>query len=411
LTLDRQVFVDRGDVISAADAPAKAVRRLRARVFWLDGQPLAIGAAVNLRAGTSECRGTIALIDHAVDPGELSASDARVIEQNHVGEIEIALSAPLAADLYAMNPRTGRIVLDLAGRIAGGGLVLATDSEGGQRERAAGVEQGAAARPNGERARERPSLHDLAVHAAQLNARLTDLSPAERLADFCGAVDGKVVFSTSFGLEDQVIFHLLCERAIDIDIATLDTGRLFPETYELWAETERRYGRRIRALYPQHPNLEALVAKQGINGFYDSREARSACCCVRKVEPLDRALAGARAWIVGLRADQSDHRHGLDLVTVDTERSLLKLSPLFDWTREAVHAFAADNGIPINPLHARGFASIGCAPCTRAVAPGEPERAGRWWWEQDDKKECGLHLTAPSRGPVISRGGSRPAGT
>jgi phosphoadenosine phosphosulfate reductase len=217
------------------------------------------------------------------------------------------------------------------------------------------------------------------------------LTPAERLSAFRREVDGKIVFTTSFGLEDQVIAHLLCEHGIDIDITTLDTGRLFPETYDLWAETERRYGIRIRAIYPRTADLKALVARQGINGFYESREARLSCCHVRKVEPLDRALADAAGWIAGLRADQSNHRQDMALVTADGDRNLFKLSPLFDWTRDAVLGFATANDVPINLLHAKGFASIGCAPCTRAVAPGEPERAGRWWWEDEGKKECGLH--------------------
>jgi len=175
-------------------------------------------------------------------------------------------------------------------------------------------------------------------------------------------------------------------------VVTLDTGRLFPETYELWAETERRYGRTIRAIYPQNAGLEQLITQHGINGFYESRETRVACCHVRKVEPLNRALDGAQAWITGLRGDQSAHRSELSIVTLDATRHLLKLNPLFDWTREAVADFAAVNDVPINPLHAQGFVSIGCAPCTRAISPGEPERAGRWWWETEDKKECGLHL-------------------
>jgi phosphoadenosine phosphosulfate reductase len=158
----------------------------------------------------------------------------------------------------------------------------------------------------------------------------------------------------------------------------------------LWAETERRYGRRIRAVYPRHENLESLIERHGINGFYESRAARAACCDVRKVEPLNRALAGAAGWIVGLRADQSGARQDTALVASDA-RGLLKFSPLFDWTREQVRSYAAAHKIPLNPLHESGFVSIGCAPCTRAIAPGEHERAGRWWWEQDEKKECGLH--------------------
>jgi phosphoadenosine phosphosulfate reductase len=237
---------------------------------------------------------------------------------------------------------------------------------------------------------------DLPEHALRLNELLTGISAGERLARFRREIGGKVVLTTSFGLEAQVILHLIAEQGIDLDIATLDTGRLFPETYALWAETEKRYGRRIEAIYPQHADLEALAKTHGVNGFYNSRDARLACCHARKVEPLNRALAGAAGWITGLRADQSALRENTKLVSVD-ERGLLKLNPLFDWTREAVQAFATANKVPTNPLHAKGFVSIGCAPCTRAVAPGEPERAGRWWWEADEQKECGLHLDAEQR--------------
>jgi phosphoadenosine phosphosulfate reductase len=232
--------------------------------------------------------------------------------------------------------------------------------------------------------------NSLAAQAAGLNGLLAVLPSSERLARFCREVAGRLVFTTSFGLEDQALLHMLHEQAIEIEVVTLDTGRLFSETYALWAETERRYGRRIRAIYPQQTHLESLVEKYGINGFYDLCEARSACCHVRKVEPLNRVLTGAAAWIVGLRANQSGNRQGTALVSVD-DRGLLKFSPLFDWTREAVESYAVNHRVPINPLHARGYASIGCAPCTRAVAPGEAERAGRWWWEHDDRKECGLH--------------------
>lgn len=231
----------------------------------------------------------------------------------------------------------------------------------------------------------------LGAQAARLNELLGALPANERLAQFRREVGGKFVFTTSFGLEDQAILHMLHEQAIAVEVVTLDTGRLFSETYALWAETERRYGRRIRAVYPQQAHLESVVGKYGINGFYDLREARSACCHVRKVEPLNRVLGGAAAWIVGLRADQSGNRQSTALVCVD-DRGLLKFSPLIDWTRDAVKTYATTHRVPINPLHARGYASIGCAPCTRAIALGESERAGRWWWEQDDQKECGLHV-------------------
>jgi sulfate adenylyltransferase large subunit/phosphoadenylyl-sulfate reductase (thioredoxin) len=371
LLLDREVFVERGDVISAILQTPKAVRRLRARIFWLGEQPLSVGDSVTVRIAMAERVGSITLIEQAVDPADISAIGQRSVAQHQVGEIEIALSQPIVADLYTSNPRTGRLVLDRAGKICGGGLVLVAD---------------AAADPAPAVSRK----ETLVAEAARLNAHLANLSPAERIAGFRDAIEGKLVFTTSFGLEDQVILHLIAENDIDVEIATLDTGRLFRETYDVWAESERRYGRRIRAFYPQHDELENLVARYGINGFYDSREARLACCHVRKVVPLNRALSAAAGWIVGLRADQSPERGSTPLVSVD-ERNLLKLSPLFDWTRETVRAFAHANQIPVNELHARWFASIGCAPCTRAIAPGEAERAGRWWWEQEEKKECGIH--------------------
>ena len=389
ITLDQPVFLDRGDVISTSDAP-KAVRRLRARVFWLHESPLVPGMSVTVRIAMAECRGKVALIENAVDPGELTPNGAAIVARNSVGEIEIALSKPIAADIHAANPRTGRVVLDLDGRIAGGGLVLAVDTEDGRSAPGSIGESMNAPAPQKMAAPEVADARSPQEHATHVGELLRSLAPAERIARFRTEVDGRIVFTTSFGLEDQVILHLIAEQSIDIDVVTLDTGRLFPETYDLWAETERRYGRRIRAIYPNHGNLETFVNKYGINGFYESREARAACCHVRKVEPLNRALAGASGWIVGLRADQSHNRKDTAIVSAE-DRGLLKFSPLIDWTREAVHSFAIASKIPINPLHAKSFASIGCAPCTRAIAPGEAERAGRWWWEQDDKKECGLH--------------------
>jgi phosphoadenosine phosphosulfate reductase len=232
----------------------------------------------------------------------------------------------------------------------------------------------------------------LAVCAAELARALAGLDVTQRLRRFRDEVDGPVVFTTGFGLEGQVILHHIWEAGLDIDVVTLDTGRLFPETYATWEATERRYDRRIRAIYPRRPRLEALIADQGINGFYRSKEARTACCDARKVEPLRRALTGAQGWITGLRADQSAFRNEASLV--DHERNLLKLNPLIDWTRQDAEDFAAAHDVPVNPLHQKGFPSIGCAPCTRAVRPGEPERAGRWWWEDESKKECGLHVAA-----------------
>jgi phosphoadenosine phosphosulfate reductase len=236
-------------------------------------------------------------------------------------------------------------------------------------------------------------LPDLTPPAApHINAdALTALSPAERMVELRRVIDGPIVFTHGFGIEGQLLFHWICERNIDIDVVTLDTGRLFPETYELWALTERRYGRRVRAIYPNNTSLEKLVARQGIDGIYESRQARQACCDVRKVRPLDRALSGAKAWLTGLRADQNEVRHDAGLLGRDAARGLMKFNPLFDWTRADVLAEVAIHNVPVNSLHAKGFASIGCAPCTRAIEPGEPERNGRWWWESGHK-ECGLHL-------------------
>jgi phosphoadenosine phosphosulfate reductase len=217
------------------------------------------------------------------------------------------------------------------------------------------------------------------------------LNLEDRLRAIRAYIPGRVVLTTSFGIEDQAIAHALFTQALDIDVVTLDTGRLFPEAYQLWSDTEDRYGVRIRGIAPATEQVEALIATQGINGFRSSVDARHACCNVRKVAPLGRALEGATGWITGVRGDQSAGRSGMASVAIDRERNIVKLSPLFDWSRDAVVDYVRANGVPCNPLHDRGFLSIGCAPCTRALQPGEPERAGRWWWENDEKKECGLH--------------------
>jgi phosphoadenosine phosphosulfate reductase len=226
--------------------------------------------------------------------------------------------------------------------------------------------------------------------------------PGDRLSALREAVPGRILFTTSFGVEDQAIAHFIFERKLAIEVATLDTGRLFPSTYKVWEETELRYGARIRSFHPDRDALAAFVADAGINGFLHSKEARLGCCGVRKVEPLRRALAGAEAWVTGLRADQSPERGKVALAAWDEERRLIKLAPLFDWSRARAADFCAAEGVPVNALHAEGFLSIGCQPCTRAVAPGEPERAGRWWWENDEVRECGLHVGADGK-PVRSK--------
>jgi phosphoadenosine phosphosulfate reductase len=247
---------------------------------------------------------------------------------------------------------------------------------------------------------EEPELSDatdLAALVASLDEEWTGLAPADRLASLRAAISGRVVFTTSFGAEDQALTHLIAESGLEIALVTLDTGRLFPETYDVWAETERRYGIRIGSVHPNQAALEELVASQGIDGFRHSQEARHACCGVRKLVPLRRALAGAAGWVTGLRADQSANRQDVPFVGLDSAHGVVKANPLRDWSRDQVTGFIAAHGVPINVLHARGFVSIGCAPCTRAIAPGEPERAGRWWWEQESAKECGLHVTPDGR--------------
>lgn len=232
---------------------------------------------------------------------------------------------------------------------------------------------------------------------ASLSAQAASGDPGDRLEALRLSVAGRIVFTSSFGLEDQVIAHLIFTRGLDVEVATLDTGRLFPSTYKVWEETEKRYGVRIRSWHPDRSALAAFVAASGINGFYASKEARLGCCQVRKVEPLGRALAGASAWVTGLRSDQSVGRGGVELAAWDADRGLVKFAPLFDWPRERVADFCAAQDVPVNALHASGFPSIGCEPCTRAVAPGEPERSGRWWWENDEARECGLHVGPDGR--------------
>jgi phosphoadenosine phosphosulfate reductase len=246
----------------------------------------------------------------------------------------------------------------------------------------------------------KPSLVDV------LQPRLEPLDLDHRLRLVREFIPGRIVFTTSFGIEDQLITHAIFTQGLDIDVVTIDTGRLFPQTYQLWEQTEARYARRITAVYPQAEALQELVANQGINGFYTSVENRKACCHLRKVEPLSRLLSGVSGWITGLRSDQSYERASVALVEFDAGHRLLKINPLADYARERIGAAIEEFSVPINELHAQGFVSIGCAPCTRAIEPGEPERAGRWWWESDDKKECGLHVAEDGtlrRGPAPQR--------
>jgi phosphoadenosine phosphosulfate reductase len=200
-----------------------------------------------------------------------------------------------------------------------------------------------------------------------------------------------LAFATSLGVEDQALTALIAEFAPEIPVFTLDTGRVFQESYVLLQETQKKYNLDIKVMFPQREAVETMVAEDGINLFYDSIAGRKRCCGVRKIEPLQRALKGNRAWITGLRGAQSVTRTGLPVVQWDGFNSLVKINPLAAWTEEQTWEYVRANDVPYNTLHDDGFLSIGCAPCTRAIKPGEDVRAGRWWWEQPEQKECGLH--------------------
>ena len=220
---------------------------------------------------------------------------------------------------------------------------------------------------------------------------LAGLTEVEALQTLAALFPGQVVFSTSLGYEDQVITDLIARHQIPIRIFTLDTGRMFAETYSVWNKTRARYGIEIETYFPCAEATEALMSQKGPYSFYDSVENRKECCGIRKVEPLRRALAGQKIWITGIRAEQSQNRHEMSQLERDDAHQLIKFHPILHWSFEQVKQHVNDHNIPYNPLHDRGFVSIGCQPCTRAIQPGEDFRAGRWWWEGDDKKECGLH--------------------
>ncbi|MBN2204284.1 MAG: phosphoadenylyl-sulfate reductase [Thermoleophilia bacterium] len=225
----------------------------------------------------------------------------------------------------------------------------------------------------------------------QLLTELDGKPPEEVLAVAAERFEGRVAFATSLGPEDQVITHMLAEAGIDMRVFTLDTGRLFPETYDLIARTSDRYGISIYTYFPYGAAVEEMVGRHGINLFRTSIELRKMCCGVRKVRPLRRAQSDLDAWVCGLRSGQGATRQKVEPVEWDDAGELIKFNPLADWDEERVWRYVRAHDIPYNPLHDQGFPSIGCAPCTRAVAPGEDFRAGRWWWEDPDQRECGLH--------------------
>ncbi|NGM61879.1 phosphoadenylyl-sulfate reductase [Sphingobacterium sp. SGG-5] len=228
---------------------------------------------------------------------------------------------------------------------------------------------------------------------ASLKKELAALDARQIIQFISDKYGEKAVFSTSFGIEDQVITHMLAEAETKASVFTLETGRLFPETYYVWNRTLEKYGLPIKAYYPNTTAVERLVTEKGPSSFYESVENRKECCYIRKIEPLKRAIQGYEVWITGIRAEQSANREDMDFIEWDDANQIIKIHPLFHWTLSEVEDFLKQHHVPYNPLHDKGFPSIGCQPCTRAILPGEDFRAGRWWWEDRSKKECGLHAT------------------
>jgi phosphoadenosine phosphosulfate reductase len=231
---------------------------------------------------------------------------------------------------------------------------------------------------------------------SEVKSAVENLTPEAGLKWLADTFGSEARFSTSLGLEDQVVSYWIGTQQIPIEVFSLDTGRLFQETYDTLQLTRTKYKLPIKVYYPDATQVEEMVLAKGPNSFYESVENRKECCFIRKVVPLKRALAGAKIWVTGIRADQSANRQTMDIVEWDDAHQLIKYNPLLHWSFEDVEKFVKENNIPVNALHKKGFPSIGCAPCTRAIAPGEDVRAGRWYWETS-AKECGLHAVEEKR--------------
>lgn len=225
----------------------------------------------------------------------------------------------------------------------------------------------------------------------KLNTEFEKKDAQEVLSFFLREYKGRIALSSSLGIEDQVLTHMVCNIDNSTRIFTLDTGRLFPETYSLIDKTNKHFGINLDVYFPEASNVENMVRSKGINLFYDSIESRKQCCNVRKIEPLKRAFKNLDVWICGLRKDQSITRFFSNMVEWDEANGLLKINPLINWNEKKVWEYIRTHHIPYNELHDKSFPSIGCQPCTRAVAAGEDIRSGRWWWEAPEHKECGLH--------------------
>lgn len=227
--------------------------------------------------------------------------------------------------------------------------------------------------------------------ASKLTDDLKGISIIDKIRELTLKYPGQVVFTTSFGYEDQVLTDLIFTNDLPVKVVTLDTGRMFEETYKVFRSTVEKYKKHIHVYFPPSDKVEKMMTEKGPFSFYESIENRKECCFIRKVIPLRRALEGHAVWITGLRASQSANRSTLNEFEWDESNGIMKYNPLNDWSFEQVKEYVKENHVPYNVLHDRGFISIGCEPCTRAVKPGEDFRAGRWWWEQNSGKECGLH--------------------
>ena len=248
-----------------------------------------------------------------------------------------------------------------------------------------------------------------------LQAEIAGRTPEAVLSWAAARFPGQIAFSSSLGAEDQVLTDMLVRFGSSMPVFTLDTGRLFAETYDLLARTEARYGIKLTVYFPDPGAVEQMVNSHGINLFRHSVEERKRCCQVRKIQPLRRALSGLEAWVTGLRRGQSMTRSGVEMLEWDETNGLLKINPLADWEEKQVWDYVREHNVPYNVLHDRGFPSIGCSPCTRAVAEGDDPRSGRWWWERPEHRECGLHSANSSilhrLGNATSSGTQNPSGS
>src|SRR5574344_1715296 len=226
----------------------------------------------------------------------------------------------------------------------------------------------------------------------RLNVRFGDAPAEEIIGYFLKEYQGRIALSSSLSIEDQTITDMMVKTDRKARIFTLDTGRLFPETYQLIDKTNLTYGIKLEVFFFDYKEVQRMVREEGINLFYNSMESRNRCCEIRKLEPLRRAFRGLGVWICGLRRQQSVARQAMQVVEWDERHQLIKVNPLISWSEDEVWSYIRKNHVPYNKLHDKGFPSIGCEPCTRAVKPGEDIRSGRWWWESPEHRECGLHL-------------------